>query len=496
MSDRIKENIRYYLPNDPYHHDVDNLPLRDLVDNDKRLQTQVDDLINASKAGAILDTSRRNLSELRPHVIPGQPGKVFVNPGTFMARIDSPSKNQTGIYEKHTGWNGTNETNSHANVADKSHFTTDSRRANGAARTSVVRLLSDETGANPWVQIPEWSTDDFAGTAPGARVDLVYIKASRGFEDEAFSTDKPTLGVLKGAGQIAEEQLTRHLGKPVNEIFAHSEEDVDVATNWISVPLPEDIMNREGRAERTVASNISWDGASVANIEEGNGFVLPLCYVIVTSNFTGGTAISPSNVIDIRPFLRTTELTLNERQAILNSQYLPRVNNAFVTTTELRSRIEEIPNPDIPGDYGIKGAIRFYTSENDGTTLDTKPITVPPGKYIVWVAGKAGWTHLGALNWAIVNTATGDTLDAPGFGEDGATREIEGDGDDDCHFMDFIDVVIPSETSIEARGSEFDTTYTVTRTKRRWFRKKKYTTTHHKKGTLNCQRMILIKYGE
>ncbi len=34
----IKENIRFYKPNDPYFYEVDNLPLIDLLENDKTLK--------------------------------------------------------------------------------------------------------------------------------------------------------------------------------------------------------------------------------------------------------------------------------------------------------------------------------------------------------------------------------------------------------------------------------------------------------------------------
>ena len=42
MAERIKEDIRFYLPSDPYYYQVDNLPLQDLLDNDIKLQDQLD----------------------------------------------------------------------------------------------------------------------------------------------------------------------------------------------------------------------------------------------------------------------------------------------------------------------------------------------------------------------------------------------------------------------------------------------------------------------
>ena len=41
MGSLINENIRYYKANDPYYFAVDNLPLRDLVQNDKNLEEAI-----------------------------------------------------------------------------------------------------------------------------------------------------------------------------------------------------------------------------------------------------------------------------------------------------------------------------------------------------------------------------------------------------------------------------------------------------------------------
>ena len=44
MAQRINEDIRFYLPADPYYYQVDNLPLEDLLANDVRLQNQIDSI--------------------------------------------------------------------------------------------------------------------------------------------------------------------------------------------------------------------------------------------------------------------------------------------------------------------------------------------------------------------------------------------------------------------------------------------------------------------
>ena len=41
----INENIRWYKANDPYYYEVDNLPLIDLVQNDKDLRDRLKQLM-------------------------------------------------------------------------------------------------------------------------------------------------------------------------------------------------------------------------------------------------------------------------------------------------------------------------------------------------------------------------------------------------------------------------------------------------------------------
>tara|TARA_R100000005_G_C4975805_1_gene187270 strand:+ start:436 stop:1482 length:1047 start_codon:yes stop_codon:yes gene_type:complete len=41
----VNENIRFYKPNDPYFYEVDNLPLIDLLENDKTLAAAINDIL-------------------------------------------------------------------------------------------------------------------------------------------------------------------------------------------------------------------------------------------------------------------------------------------------------------------------------------------------------------------------------------------------------------------------------------------------------------------
>ena len=84
MAQRVNEDIRFYLPADPYYYQVDNLPLEDLLSNDVRLQSQIDE-INSSDRGNTV--GRAGFTELQPFIDAGIPGTVSVRPGNFIGRV-------------------------------------------------------------------------------------------------------------------------------------------------------------------------------------------------------------------------------------------------------------------------------------------------------------------------------------------------------------------------------------------------------------------------
>ena len=84
MAQRITEDIRFYLPADPYYYQVDNLHIEDLLANDVRLQSQIDE-INAADRG--LTVGREGFTELQPFIDPGLPGTISVRSGNFIGRV-------------------------------------------------------------------------------------------------------------------------------------------------------------------------------------------------------------------------------------------------------------------------------------------------------------------------------------------------------------------------------------------------------------------------
>ena len=68
------------------------------------------------------------------------------------------------------------------------------------------------------------------------------------------------------------------------------------------------------------------------------GFCIPVAYVRVPFSHVEGNPLPVDSVIDIRPILRTAELTYNERAAVAASVQ-PNGNNPFVTTSHLSTKL-------------------------------------------------------------------------------------------------------------------------------------------------------------
>ena len=88
MADRVNEDIRFYLPADPYYYKVDNLPLEDLLTNDVRLQNQIDELKVSDTGNTV---TREGIRELQPFIDTALPGTISVRPGNFIGRVQRTS---------------------------------------------------------------------------------------------------------------------------------------------------------------------------------------------------------------------------------------------------------------------------------------------------------------------------------------------------------------------------------------------------------------------
>ena len=84
---RFTNPIRFFKANDPIYYEVDNIPLKQLQENDLWLKDQIFNLKLTTEGGV----ERQNINELRPYVT-GSDNIVKVKPGRFTARINDAYK--------------------------------------------------------------------------------------------------------------------------------------------------------------------------------------------------------------------------------------------------------------------------------------------------------------------------------------------------------------------------------------------------------------------
>jgi len=244
----------------------------------------------------------------------------------------------------------------------------------GVFRTAVVDFDGSE------IEIPEWKDDDFyyhnsAGSAvpiPGAnqRIDLLVLYSvpidsnsaatqdfSDGFCDTATTTQKtmyqPTLGIIRGAGiGISKSDSTSPVSIQTaagcndpgavgsTRIVANiNDKDVtanlgikDIDGNKVhgSFPSPDDLVNMAP----LLALNIDADDYQLIGQT-----ALPLAYIVVNK---GSTDIVAKDIIDIRPFLRTTEFTYNERAGVAAANPPLSLANPAVGAFQLQDALDNV----------------------------------------------------------------------------------------------------------------------------------------------------------
>ena len=353
---RINPNIRFYLPGDPYYYEVDNLPLKDLDENDKSLQEQIDNVNKRldSNAGTV---SREGFVELMPYFDDRVDGAIRVKAGNFIARINTKADLENGLMERKYGSDADSTTVSLTDNLGQNGLPRQNEagrqnaeiwQAKAAARTAVVQYDDlDSLG------IPTFDNDDFTDSdAPAFRIDLLYIQASPAM-DETNSIrprfgnleDTARLGYLKGGYfRMDEHSADRSAGQILSvdgltgKVAGLSE--VDVAGRAAgTVPAPDDVVNGSYKSPDTATgysthtpgiSPISLDLWAERQMDNLGVFCLPVAYIKVPRGYLAGDVLPDDNIIDIRPFFRSTELTLSERQAIATS-YSPSLNNRFMT---------------------------------------------------------------------------------------------------------------------------------------------------------------------
>jgi hypothetical protein len=484
-SHKFTDPIRVFKANDPYHYVVDNLPLQQLMENDRWLKDQIDSGITDESG------TRAGFQELKPYAN-GSDNVIHVNPGQYHARInDAYGKTRmqslkllnwipgvgkyydnttdfpyaslkeiirrirsnvagdalflNGLTEQTSFWQpdypegSTLETaynaNANTNISTgpgsydlplyaKVNYTpliinqllepsvlqklsTELvRMYRGVGRLAVVSVDEELT-----LEVPAYDPNDFkvrnSDTGEDElidadyRIDLVFIYSHPidassttiakypGATYEPQTINKPILGLVKGAGLFTIKESNTP-GNPTHYVISESapSEPFEILASVAdqqntnngfkslgihgSFPSPEDLMNMAPN----IVENLESD-----NIQLVGQSVFPVCYVVVRKNATinvgGQPVIAPSDVIDIRPFFRTAELTYNERAGILMATPPISPANSVVGTAQLDRELRDLYDKVIQ-----------TVNTGSGGSQDLKPRVVAGGT--IWGGRKFG----------------------------------------------------------------------------------------------------------
>ena len=392
---RVTTNIRFYLATDPYYYEVQNLPLKDLLKNDEALQFQLDQL----KAQIDSLSGRELFGDLKPYISESNPGKVYVKPGNFIARVNVPSDRYTGLGERQNdGEQGElSRGDIKAQPEDPAYGLNHPDKVGGVGRTALVRVLQDN-GIDPNITIPSFTQEDYPGGDSGSnkvpvyRLDLVFVEA---YPAEDQDNNKPKLGLIKGgyfldfptnisesrkAGQRFEtgEDLVggtvHQQSKDINEADVIDEKKggvtgIEDKLRYTTIPSIEDLKNYEWRpvdlindpinnfetTDYDIPSNEQLEEWAKEQLEQRGVFCLPIAYILTPYGHLQGGFIPAENLMDIRPFFRTAELTFDERQAIAVS-HRPSIKNRFLTRLDpdyvtLRNSVVKGSGLSAPGNH-------------------------------------------------------------------------------------------------------------------------------------------------
>ena len=446
MAQRIKEDIRFYLPADPYYYQVDNLPLEDLLSNDIRLQAQLDDMASSDGGNTV---GRAGFTELQPFIDTGLPGTVSVRPGNFIGRAQRTNGNglfgqtetngrvNNGIWEFNdpptTFGTGENPTGTYS-VGNPANTPADPGL--GVGRTTLFNFK----GAN--IAIESFGFQDFEVglgyvTPTLARIDLIGITTMNGAMDDPYLPGQsdapgvllgdglPKLAVVKGAGivetynhrrqvVIGEKYVT--VGMPaeyLNDYGRNLEGDVVPNPEFQTIPAPDDTVNINYARDIIQNGEISQTILEWASSNKNANFFLPIAYVLVPQSHVEGNPIPREYLSDIRPFFRTAELALAERQAIAAS-LSPSIHNPFTTVKQAKGLI-------IPAIDALTNTVNDLTTlvntlqeqlgkpkiwtiqRNQNDIYTTQGIYLDPGQYIAQctIAHGVGSNITRTMRWGV-----------------------------------------------------------------------------------------------
>ena len=299
------------------------------------------------------------------------------------------------------------------------------KRWRGVARTAIVDVPSELEIEIPAFDSTEFFYVDSAGVNQTLdatqRIDLVFIyskpidqpstKVPSFAGGSARTLTTPALGIVKGAGVGLDTQTSTNSGASQNVVSLQTLEGITLmlpnpsdelqeGTGFQtsagiirgSFPSPDDLMNLAPLlAENLAGGDSSGVQDSVALLGQS---ILPVAYVVVkntaTLNTNGAAILTVDDLIDIRPFFRTTELAYNERSGIAAATPQISLANPVVTeayaeelkynlTNEISTRIAQsqqgqgsrvVGAGTIKGGmyYGVEGALGTYLKDTANVT--------------------------------------------------------------------------------------------------------------------------------
>jgi len=452
---RFTDPVRYFTSTDPYYWEIDNIPLKQLQENDLWLKDQIEDGFKNFSPRYV----RSQFEELQPFS-DSQDNIVKVRPGRYSARInDATSNPKLQIIERLTGqlFDGPNKwrlatyySEDLANnieritseVADDALFMNglvervftyavknayetfsqmtelpgqedfklgnslldlyfwpgdayqsheryvDVTRWNpehgvrsaqffeqsflkywrGVARTAIVDVPNELS-----IEVPSFDQRDFdyidsdgniqQNNNASVRIDLLFIYSKpidassvkiKGSDQVTPRTiTEPTLGLVRGAGVILDTNPAGESFGETNQSTLDNDGNVKILASPAdqantnagfkglnihgSFPSPDDLMNTAPLLLETLEAN---------NPRLVGQTVLPVAYVVVrrdaATNEFGLQVITNNNIIDIRPLMRTAELTYNERAGIAAALPQLSIANPVVTEIKLKRVSEDI----------------------------------------------------------------------------------------------------------------------------------------------------------
>ena len=239
----------------------------------------------------------------------------------------------------------------------------------GVTRTAIVDIPEELT-----IEVPEFNVNDFdyvdeqgqrqQRLDAEVRIDLLFIYSKpidapyvkvRDSSRANLSTPirnrtitKAQLGLVKGAGVILQKNSIEY-GHALSgaafdlgtKIFANVADSLNTSGGFTreeiygSFPSPDDLMNMTPLlTEQLEAENQLLIGQSV----------LPVAYVIVRkpTGVSNDLVIAQEDIVDIRPFFRTTELSYNERAGIAAANPPLSIANPVVSRLELKQNNKKI----------------------------------------------------------------------------------------------------------------------------------------------------------